>query len=1236
MGQAPRLIHRLRTPVVVDTSAFSAMNQTQAAPVAILPGGPVRDPQDVIRGLGLSLAAEQSLVDHVREWVAAPDPISFRRSLMLGVRALAPADLSLRSEIARRCVELWRASSGARPRRWGRYAEEVIVQKAMVAQELDLQGLHVLSFPVADPYHADRRALRLKLRPTPPELVWMVAEGDDLEDRELEGEEMVGKAAGHKYLKRVPSGKHRPRWRYFYKLPSKRGLTSTGDLVEGSKIRVKHAGHEGHFEIVSHDRKKGIVRVRHDESGREAHIHERDLHRMVQSYHRQKTVEAAKKEGTAAPALPRITMTDLARGEYDNIEGFAPDVATIEAQAAAAGGDREWAVMKQPNGFTLLSKRKRETGKQREVVGERYPVKLRAATGKGIDTVDAEFVLIDVRDMIPSHKPDSLGSFPIRSDYPENVQERRYHAIESDRNGVYKIARDIDPAMLVNTNPDAVNGPPIMTQDRVVLGGNKRTMAVQVAYREYPESAKKLREYLIANARKYGVTSADVRAMEQPMIARRMRVKDPGPGNARLKLLGRRMNESLTHDLDPRSEEVAVAQFVTSHVTDTLVASIEPEQTLADFLYSAASADFVVSLRQAGIVDELNQAKYIADGGKGKLLSEDGRRRVERVMAARLIPNADILEKMNPTLRESLAVSTPSLLVAEGKGWPIATSLRLAVEADLHIRDTSEKPAKVALAEFLEQTELKAGGLDLAGRIHADPVAKMLLHIVREKVGTDKMPRAFRGFALRATQDHEDHAFGRGREGAIGTLVGLARPPMTPAEALDIEFGVTPEAARAKREREATAKEEKRKLKEADAERKRLADLQAEEGGLFEAPLTIAEAFGSGKPSLPPPSAGEIFGQKKRLAASDRSLPTLVKATGPNALLNRAIHLIRWLVEADIHRATTNGRRPRVAVDRIVQQVMEDAQDTARNDTALAGGLSAVTEAAIRGLVQVMVAMVAGEINKGVELGDLIKARQNRPPGAGWGPIPGGKKGGFRKMTARGLVYWYHDRGFYGAQKTLDEQQTVPEVNKGEAAEEAQAVEDLNEVNRANVIVGRVLASLGATATPELRVKVDYRPEIDRLKKKISGSRSIEEISHLQEQARAVGKRAGDAAREWELRQQQLFEAPPGEPPPRELTDQQVVEHAKAIGALGITPQASTYLSRLVEEHGKLEARKVLRYADAKVAPDRQAAAAPRREVRQAPAEQTSLFGLAGESRGAQGSLFDRGIGKSLRFVVRR
>ncbi|MCU0912951.1 MAG: hypothetical protein MUC88_00135 [Planctomycetes bacterium] len=55
-----------------------------------------------------------------------------------------------------------------------------------------------------------------------------------------------------------------------------------------------------------------------------------------------------------------------------------------------------------------------------------------------------------------------------------------------------------------------------------------------------------------------------------------------------------------------------------------------------------------------------------------------------------------------------------------------------------------------------------------------------------------------------------------------------------------------------------------------------------------------------------------------------------------------------------------------------------------------------------------------------------------RPPGSGWSPIPGGAKGGFRKMGPGGYVYWYPGMGAQGGTQEQAERHVKTEAAKKE------------------------------------------------------------------------------------------------------------------------------------------------------------------------------------------------------------
>lgn len=81
------------------------------------------------------------------------------------------------------------------------------------------------------------------------------------------------KGAGHKYVRRVPTGKPKPKYRYVYTVDSEH---HDEDVVVGEKLRIKHGDKEGHYEVTKVSGNK--VTVRHDETGHERVVDKSHLH----------------------------------------------------------------------------------------------------------------------------------------------------------------------------------------------------------------------------------------------------------------------------------------------------------------------------------------------------------------------------------------------------------------------------------------------------------------------------------------------------------------------------------------------------------------------------------------------------------------------------------------------------------------------------------------------------------------------------------------------------------------------------------------------------------------------------------------------------------------------------------------------------------------------------------------------------------------------------------------------
>jgi hypothetical protein len=91
------------------------------------------------------------------------------------------------------------------------------------------------------------------------------------------------KAAGHKYIRRVPTGKP-GRYRYYYTVSGGHGIGHESEFEVGAAFRMKHDGKDGHFHIVGKT-EDGKLKIKHDESGHEAEVHATALRGMLHAEH---------------------------------------------------------------------------------------------------------------------------------------------------------------------------------------------------------------------------------------------------------------------------------------------------------------------------------------------------------------------------------------------------------------------------------------------------------------------------------------------------------------------------------------------------------------------------------------------------------------------------------------------------------------------------------------------------------------------------------------------------------------------------------------------------------------------------------------------------------------------------------------------------------------------------------------------------------------------------------------
>ena len=428
------------------------------------------------------------------------------------------------------------------------------------------------------------------------------------------------------------------------------------------------------------------------------------------------------------------------------------------------------------------------------------------------------YKLMEAGDVVASHDP--TKSFGQNAAYPEGVQERAYHRDTAEQNKVRRNAQGLAPAMVVNTNPDAVNGPPVVTKDGIVLGGNSRTMSMQVAYEDHPEKAEALKKYLAEQAHTVGLRPEDVKAFENPIL---VRVVEPATGSKEdLQRLVRGMNESFTQAMDPRTEQVAMGRKLDEKVLSAMTGAMQEGESLSEFLGTSRSRPLLAALQTAGIIDERNVNRYVNQ--KTQRLNSDGKTFISRILVGRAVDDADLLSETRPRMVESLARSVPYMMQAEkyGGGYNLTEDLRTALSALNELQDRVEGGDARAWKKDMDAQafgELKAFFKKLPGIAEDHPIlendrAMTLLEVLVRKPGANQLAGVFKTYASLAAKNPEGQS----------SLMGQSR---TPGEVFDdsIKVAIKKEAAEKAAEDAEKAAKAKKKAKEQKAK---------EEGGASE------------------------------------------------------------------------------------------------------------------------------------------------------------------------------------------------------------------------------------------------------------------------------------------------------------------------------------------------------------------------------------------------------------------
>jgi hypothetical protein len=306
---------------------------------------------------------------------------------------------------------------------------------------------------------------------------------------------------------------------------------------------------------------------------------------------------------------------------------------------------------------------------------------------------EARYELAEADSLIPSHNP---STWQKRENYPEGVQERAYHSDTAEQAKVIAHAQKLDPRILLSDDPTPTSGPPIVTEQDYVISGNSRAMSIELAFKD-PKKLNRYKNQLIARAAQFGLAPKAIRAMNKPVLIRRIQTTDAD----QMRALAREFNETMTQGMGEAAETASMGKAISQATIEKIGGRLADRQiSLRELLGKKDALDILGWMIDDGAISATQKNKYLTkDAG---LLNKRGKEIIELAIFGNILDDLDLIESSQKSHLNKIEKALAPLAKVKGRGgkWDITDDLkeglRLATAAqarDLSIRDyLAQKP----------------------------------------------------------------------------------------------------------------------------------------------------------------------------------------------------------------------------------------------------------------------------------------------------------------------------------------------------------------------------------------------------------------------------------------------------------------------------------------------------------------------------------------------------------------
>ena len=300
----------------------------------------------------------------------------------------------------------------------------------------------------------------------------------------------------------------------------------------------------------------------------------------------------------------------------------------------------------------------------------------------------------------PSHNPQTwqkTEGFPMDAN-DNSVNDRDYERDRDAQEHTKRIAGHYDQRALQSV--------PVVSSDGVVLSGNGRTMAGELAAQNNTDGAYV--SYLKGYAHKFGFTPEQVESMAHPRVSFVPDEAMPYTAETFAKF-----NQQEMKSQNKTEQAVKLGKTVSDESFRKIVRTINGYDTLGDFYNDAeASLDAVYDLKNAGVVAQAQLAEMV-DGVRGQeKLSAVGREFLENMLIGKAFDSDPDVVRMltaEPAMRQTVITALGEIAdnIALGKDWSVQKELSDAVRLCFDARNGGTKYGEI-VSVYARQGELFA------------------------------------------------------------------------------------------------------------------------------------------------------------------------------------------------------------------------------------------------------------------------------------------------------------------------------------------------------------------------------------------------------------------------------------------------------------------------------------------------------------------------------------------------